>query len=259
MSETLEEANQVFHERYGEQRDELASNLPLLILLAPDVILSVDGTQRAHSFARDAFDLARSAAHIAVALFVSDSPRLSDSINRALKKLRGAEGELAQQTFVLLELCAEFVRHERSATRRADLARACGPEILKLTELATAEQLSALHQAVERALSELSPRQREQLHVVVAGDHQARRRSLGMQYFALRLDEDRLIYGENIASVEEALKLVGTQRLDREIAQAFFGDAKRLQEDILGAATEKCLQSFAVTRIAHDAQPQPRP
>ena len=75
-------------------------------------------------------------------------------------------------------------------------------------------------------------------------DHQARARSLGMQYFQKRLGEppgaeERVSYAEGVADAEEALALVGTRRADRAIASAFFGDPHRLQRDVLGDAVRR--------------------
>jgi hypothetical protein len=84
---------------------------------------------------------------------------------------------------------------------------------------------------------------------VVVGDHQARARSLGMQYFKRRLQEppgadQRVTYGENIEDEDEAISLVATRRLDKQIAQAFFGDENRLQRDVLGDAAKRCLDEL---------------
>jgi hypothetical protein len=40
--------------------------------------------------------------------------------------------------------------------------------------------------------------------------------------------------------------LVGTRRLDRAIASAFFGDPKRLQRDVLGDAAKSALERIAL-------------
>ena len=94
-------------------------------------------------------------------------------------------------------------------------------------------------------MSLLGADEQDTLHVVVAGAHQARTRSLGMLYFRKRLAEPegaerRVLYAESATTPEAARALVGTFLLDRELAEAFFGDAARLQRDVLGdAAAEK--------------------
>jgi hypothetical protein len=117
---------------------------------------------------------------------------------------------------------------------------------LVLTDHATRYQLAALHQVVESLLGELTYEEKRTLRVVVVGVHQPRARSLVMQYFQQRLREpegaeERLAYAEGATTEDEALALVGTQRVDRAIATAFFGEAKRLQRDVLGDATKKRL------------------
>jgi hypothetical protein len=96
----------------------------------------------------------------------------------------------------------------------------------------------------------LSEDERRSLEVVVAGDHQARARSLAMQYFQRRFGEERrretrIAYGERVATVAEALELVGTRRIDRAVAAAFYGDPTRLQQDVLGDAAARILDEMS--------------
>jgi hypothetical protein len=132
---------------------------------------------------------------------------------------------------------------------RAEFASDVGPRVLEITELATREQIGGLHEAVEVALATLTSNERNDLQVIVLGDHQARARSLGMQYFQRRFHEkpgadERVTYGENLSNEEEALQLAGTRRIDERIARAFFGDEKRLQRDVLGDAATRCLDQM---------------
>jgi hypothetical protein len=76
-----------------------------------------------------------------------------------------------------------------------------------------------------------------------------------MQYFRRRLREpegaeERVTYGEAVTDPDEALALVGRRRLDRAIALAFFGDAKRLQRDVLGDAVHEQLATLELAPIA---------
>jgi hypothetical protein len=43
-------------------------------------------------------------------------------------------------------------------------------------------------------------------------------------------------------NADEALALVGTRRLDRRVAAAFFGDPSRLQRDVLGDSVRERLK-----------------
>jgi hypothetical protein len=117
---------------------------------------------------------------------------------------------------------------------------------LRLTEHATRYELAVLHSTVETALSQLTAEQRTRLEIVVAGAHQARARSLALQYFQRRMgerpdEERRVAYAEAARSAEEARDLIGTRRLDRAVARAFFGEESRLQRDVLGDAAARLL------------------
>jgi hypothetical protein len=128
-------------------------------------------------------------------------------------------------------------------------ARGLGPDLLRLTDHATRLQLASLHAQVETLLADFSSEELCELQVVVAGAHQARDRSLGMQYFRKRLneparEENRVAYAENAADEKAALTLVGIRKLDGAIASAFFGDPKRLQRDVLGDSVAKRLATM---------------
>ena len=43
--------------------------------------------------------------------------------------------------------------------------------------------------------------------------------------------------------------MVATKRVDRDIAQAFFDDPKRLQRDVLGDAATACLDRMNLEEI----------
>jgi hypothetical protein len=170
-----------------------------------------------------------------------------------------AMGDMSEATDMTLAYADELLRAEVvvPASLR-DFALRAGPVLVRLTEHATRVQLAALHEVVEEEISALSDKELRVLQVVVAGDHQARVRSLGMQYFEKRFGESpgregRVTYGEGIQNAEEALVLIGKRRVDRAIATAFFGDGERLQRDVLGDAAATLLRDFAARPI-----PMPR-
>jgi hypothetical protein len=73
-----------------------------------------------------------------------------------------------------------------------------------------------------------------------------------MQYFENLLNEPpgtetRLSYGEGLTTVEEAVALVGTRKLDEATAVAFFGSRRRLQHDVLGDAAKEELRRVHLT------------
>jgi len=258
-------ANQVFHASYGQARANSGIEAPLLVASMTELALHGTGERRSFPICHPPFDTAKVAAHITVALYTMTGKNedghlpvetvlrlesLRAHIRTLLDELhadRATDSQALRSELVpLLELAAAYTEralteHQAPAPGRDEFARECGPRILRATELGTEGQLAALDRAFCQAMEPLSPEQRSLLQVVVLGDHQARSRSLGMQYFRRRLGEpegaeERVTYGENVESEEEAIALVGTRRLDRKIARAFFGDEKRLQRDILGDA-----------------------
>jgi hypothetical protein len=271
--EPLDEANAVFRDAYQSRREHAWHVVPVLVLLPTEVVLRCSGERKTFPVFCGSFCAAKDVAHIAVALFtlsLEQPPLVAEALARvralrahvasALQNLDDPTlAEVRPGLTALLELALAFSDKvaQSSATvadERAAFARHAGPQLLRITELATCEQLATLHRVVEQALATLSNEDRMRLQIVVVGDHQARSRSLGMQYFQRRLgerpgDDERVTYGENIADEAEAVALVGTRQLDRAIAGAFFGDEKRLQRDVLGDAAKACLEGMKLPQL----------
>ncbi len=263
----LQAGNDVFHEAYAATRDSAQHEVPILVVLPNELGLHLRNERHAFGYCCPSFERAKSAAHIAVALFALSCTEASDArtrerTRRLLEHIGGALEALNlspsaepvdDEIRSLLETCQRFAELARerppAEPARAEFARHAGPRVLRITELATRDQIAGLHAAVDAALERLTSEEQRDLQVVVVGDHQARTRSLGMQYFQRRFRErpgsdERVTYGENISNEDEALALVGTRRLDRSIASAFFGDEKRLQRDVLGDAAKRCLDQM---------------
>jgi hypothetical protein len=267
----LDDINDRFHASYDRARNAASRDGPVFIVLADELIIFRNDEREALSFSPRSFHVIKSAAHAPVALyamFAGPAPVLETQlaamrgrIVAALESEAMAWDELSDARSdlnLVLQRCCEFLDEtgsERACEARLrSFAAEMGPPLLRLAQEATRLQLLALHEHTERAVRGLSAEQRGRLKVVVAGDHQARVRSLAMQYFRKRLAEPsgaekRVTYAEGVRDERSALALVGTQRLDRAIAQAFFGEESRLQRDILGDAAESQLRSFAVTTI----------
>ncbi len=266
-SDALDRGNGVFHEAYAGARDGVRHQVPILVVLPSELALHHQNQRQSVGYSRASFARAKSAAHVAVALFAltcaeSKAEQSRTAVARLLEHLAAAldgapppeRAAVDDEIEALLERCLLFARVARerkpSERLRAEFASDAGPRILRITELATCEQIAGLHQEVEAIFSKLSAADQAELQVVVVGDHQARARSLGMQYFKRRFQEQaetdqRVTYGENITDEEEAISLVATRRLDKRIAQAFFGDENRLQRDVLGDAAKRCLDEMS--------------
>lgn len=269
------ELDRKFHEAYDDRRAEKAKALPVLVLSGESLMLLHGKEQREFRASDPRSRIIQAAAHAPIGIFavLHEHPpfvQLQAAARSRLLALRAACAHAHDALDALDEAARHDVRSvlERSqhfidaqlARERADisalgkLARELGPALLLLTKHATRLELDALHGAVEEALSALDSEQLRDLKVVVIGVHQARARSLGMQYFQKRFgesagEERRVAYAEGAADIEEARTLVGTRRFDRAIARAFFGDARRLQRDVLGDAAKAALDHIELKRI----------
>jgi hypothetical protein len=268
--------NDGFHAAYDGARNEAKLDVPVFVVHGDSLFVFRRGERRELALTPRVFHVIKSAAHAPVAIFAAlhregnghgNTDSLREHVVASLASLASlaAEHEADRETVLaigeILDASLAFLDGVLgSAARRptsAELdtfARATGPQLLHMTTLATRVQLTALHEVVEKALAELDSQERRGLQVVVTGDHQARVRSLGMQYFRKRFGEadgaeERVTYAEGVDDVDEALRLVGTRRLDGAIAKAFFGDAKRLQRDVLGDAVHALLLETVLAPI----------
>lgn len=272
LGNALDEVNKAFHDAYADRRQarESPREAPALVFIADTLVLFCGEREQTLAVTPRGFHALKSVAHIPIALFLLLSARSDaedetrrrrlrtalDNVTRALDgepDLGGEPGAGARTDAAAIvrdsqELLAAPVGGLASGALDA-YAAAQGPRVLRLTDAATAMQLEALHHAVETIVAPLTTTQRRALQIVVVGDHQARERSLALQYFSARCreapgTEERVAYAEGATDAKAALALVGTRRLDRLIARAFFGDEKRLQRDVLGDATKRRLDEW---------------
>ena len=264
-SADLDSANLTFHAAYDELTKSAAEEGTVLVVLPDALFVFRKNAWTEHSLTTAGFHELKGVAHLAIALFAiatkgeenAATPEIRRSILAVKNAANLASADLAEfpegarpDALKALRASIDFadVLLGESAPKESasHFARDIGPTLLNLTEHATRLQLAKLDEVVEKALS-VDERGAGRIHVVVAGDHQARARNLAMQYFAKRLgespgEETRLTYAEGVETTQEALDLLGVQRIDRTIAGAFFGDAKRLQRDVLGDAAAKVLK-----------------
>lgn len=263
-----EAVNDAFHAAYGAARDAVERDTPVFVLLPESLVVHHRGKRTEHAVRPAAFHVIKAVTHAPVALFaLCERGALREQLASLAERLEGARRELGRapsewpmsaRLDALLAATEATLRAllAGSAGPRAhwELAARVGPELLALAGEATRLQLVALHAAVERALGPFDAHERRSLQVVVTGDHQARQRSLALQYFQKRLCEaasceERVSYAEAVCDEAGALALVGTRKLDRTLAQAFFGDPRRLQRDVLGDAAAELLRGMALAPV----------
>lgn len=277
-----------FHRAYDAVRQDAAQHTPSLVFYEGQFIFS-DGAQRdEYPASAAASHLLKAAAHAPLGVYALLFPLIQDSAHAQLSPLlttrlmssqstiERAERELqrygerdglseaaCRDSIEVLRTTREFIEQTLpsqrvDAERLGALARTLGSRLTRLTEYATELELTALHTATEAVLQAMTSQQRASFQVVVAGAHQARDRSLPLQYFQARFgeapgEERRVAYAESVSGPAEARELIGTRKLDREIAAAFFGNPERLQRDVLGDAAEHLLKRHTFARIVAPA------
>lgn len=245
-SPPLDGVNDAFHESYDAER-AIAESAPILVVLADDLVLFHGGKRSTFRVTTPELVAAKSVAHAPVALWLRlQRPDAHAAIAELEARIHAAmkDGE-AEPILVETRRWMERMPFDPDA-----FAAAFGPPLMESIARATTMQLEALHRTTEEALATLDAAERRALHVAVTGDHQARVRSLPMQYFQKRFaDPDRVLYAEGVSDAEAAAVLVGKQRLDRAMAKAFFGDPRRLQRDLLGDAAKAELAKVSFERI----------
>jgi hypothetical protein len=264
-----EELDANFHTAYDRMRVSSARAAPVLVLFDGSLVL-MHGSRRDEFVAsHPSTRILQAVAHAPVGVFAvlselaTGSPlglaertrlaQLRSACSRVSKACAGLDERDVEDVIErsLRFIDAELARGSADTSALARFASGVGPKLLALIDHATRLELEALHEATDKALASLDAAELRELEVVVAGAHQARTRSLGLQYFQKRFgeaagEERRVAYAESAGSVDEARSLVGARRLDRAIARAFFGDPKRLQRDVLGDAAKRALERAEV-------------
>jgi hypothetical protein len=267
------DVNQRFHDAYDEARHGVREPKPLLVVLEDSMILRRGDERTEVVVTPPLFQVIKAAAHAPLALFSILARRAAGPVDGAtrdaLGKLQmalalataaltddviGDEREVAARLRTILAPTAAFIAPlldggAHDGERLVAFARTLGPALLGATRDATRLQLTAINRRLPALLAHLDAHERQTFEVVVAGAHQARARSLAMQYFGKLLDEQpgaelRLVYAENVSDENGAVALRATRDLDRALAGAFFGDPKRLQRDILGDAVHEQLATL---------------
>ncbi|OJH42690.1 hypothetical protein [Cystobacter ferrugineus] len=136
--------------------------------------------------------------------------------------------------------------------------RALGPRLERAFRWAAHAQVDAIHAAVTGWAASRGEEPWTNLWVVPLGPRIAREGFLQTQYFERLLGaegaRERLVFGENLAGVPDALRLLTSVVLDRALSLTLFGDPRRLEVDILAqGARERLDEIFGVSRHAWPA------
>ncbi len=139
-------------------------------------------------------------------------------------------------------------RRRCTEKERTAFARRMAPLFLDNIADAARVQIDAYHSRVSAWRGQLTAEEWGKLCVVIMGSQMPRKKNLAVQYFARLLGESgegrRIVYAEALFDEKRALNLLGTHRLDREIATAFFDDSLRMDRDLLSDAAAEYLRTL---------------
>jgi hypothetical protein len=187
-------------------------------------------------------------AHVAAALQDIEALRaaLGDPSSAAAKLLPA--GQRPRQTDILALTSAALLAlrdHRFDEDARRDYFSAVRAPLGENLREASADVLTLLHRTVQgwkRQVDAADPNAWASVVVVAAVAHQARAREVAVQYFERMLGEtvsegasgeDRLVIVENQPGAADQRGALAAHDVDREHASAIFGDASRLQSDVM--------------------------
>ena len=230
--------------------------LPVLIRLGDDAIM-LRGQQRSTArILSDRYHALKSVCHVPIALYLDlrercEAPLASDDIARlgALRAELSAFAGEDEPMRDVLNAAVRFIDKVRAA-RRIDqegltaFERQTRAPVRACIELAAHEELETLHGQVREFTRTFSDAEWQGFRVVICASHQPRYRQSAKQYFKrLLLDnhgvEEQVLYGENCRTEQEALQLLATHLLDRDLAAFFLDSPLDLQQDVLGDAAQR--------------------
>lgn len=260
LAPEFQKTNDKFRELYAEARSRMIKLSEPTIIVFGDEIVLLDGPNRSsRKFISDKYTLLKSVDHISLAVFVclkldadrpllpekmrqiSEFKRLSEKALAALDSCNLDSESLARQKLLInksLEII-EKVEKQRtiSSSQLQAFCREIAKPVMKNADDGVQSQLSIIDSVVREWRDSLSDEKWKRLKVVILGGHMPRQQQSNMQYFSKlfkqKREGDRLIYCEGLSEENDALNLLATHGIDREIAVAYFNDEWRMHRDLL--------------------------
>ena len=262
----LSAANVGFHETYDRlvraTLARLGTSVPVIALIEDDLILLDQGRAEREAVRTDAYHRLKSFGHLIFGMYLSlmDLGReplpeaTRHELQSKLDALQGAARSLTEFSDEERPVLDGLLRHASALLestlsagpmdrdRLEQQARAVRPLLRENMAAAIGVELDRIHETVSRWRAQIGETRWPALFVVICGSHQPRYRDSARQYFGRLLHEpegigaereDRIIYGEGTADVDEALDLLARHLIDQSASTLLFGDKRHLQADLL--------------------------
>lgn len=125
------------------------------------------------------------------------------------------------------------------------------PQILQNIKLAAKFRIDHFHRQIVIWNQNISKEDWDRLHVIVSGPAMPRKNNLAVQYFSkllgVRGEGEKIIYAESVFQPTRAMQILGTNLLDGQIGEGYFGDPWRMHRDLLGNAAAVYLDGVSLS------------
>ena len=270
---SFKDVNVVFRKNYAEAKAEIRRKLGPVILCEGDELVLLRGKSRQTSkFIRSPYQRLKEVDHITLGTYVILINHVGDralpektlkrldefgaAIARAEENLEAdGEGITKRQLPRQLEIIKrtrQFLAavKENGRVSHAELTaytRAVAGLDLANAYEAVSDQLATIDSIVASWRQEMTEDDWARLYVVISTGHMPRKQQAALQYFKRLLDQpvegDRIITIETMDNEEQAIDLLLTHILDRNVAIDFFKDPWRMHRDLLADGARKFLES----------------
>lgn len=274
-SDAFRQMDKFFRSTYVQARDQtLRDTGPVIFVQSEDLILFYDGKSIKSAPPLSDYRTLTTVSHLTLTIFLLLEPYgegpLSESRIDSLKTLqnltKSMQSELSErlaenpdmvesQKRVIaktLSLIKQIIAQKSWSTKDLDdFLDDVKPQILQNIKLAAKFRIDHFHRQIVIWKQNISTEDWDRLHVIVSGPAMPRKNNLAVQYFSkllgVRGEGEKIIYAESVFQPTRAMQILGTNLLDAQIGEGYFGDPWRMHRDLLGNAAAVYLDGVSLS------------
>jgi hypothetical protein len=256
-ADPLDELNAAFRQAYAAARTTaFETQGPVLVVSGDSLILYRDQAVVAEAELRPAqYHHLKAMAHVPLALRLTlralGGGPLGPEARARVARLReglvaaGLRGAIPEGALKVLD--GVLARNQVALKELDEYCRAMAAPLEATLRAAAALELEALAKLVPAWRRTYLAADWDRVAVVVIGSHMAREGEVSWQFFTRLFGEaregGRLVFAEGLWNPRDALALLATHRVDRDLGEAFFGDPWRMHRDVMAGAAKIWLDS----------------
>nr|WP_136250453.1 hypothetical protein [Ningiella ruwaisensis] len=260
----FKDINATFHEQYAVMKEKIKKRLmtgEVLIIIKMDSRLIAKCGEKEHSYEINGryYHHLKALAHLPMACYFALTQNRAGQVKSAVdlwsKQVlefidKGLQAQLQEATAKFLEENdnSDTICHNSFLT----YTRCLEPIFARLLSLSADDEVERLVSSLD-TIDATYNKASSDIFLIVFGAHQPRYKELAKMVFRKWFSErnDHLIdlehhvrYSETGQSIDDAIDLVVTAAADKEIAQMFLGDAKGLNQDVLGIVAKDAIARY---------------